>query len=255
MNRRDRRKREQTIKKEEKTKPIADPDHQKGVIIGFTVTLFLVLLLYYFVMGSGVPLANAETFNISLSNQFSETEASFTHLLIAECVDSAGVSHEDNITFTISGVDFEYSENTMEYYGTVTQTVPQTIEYGVLGVFADTENATSTATIIQNTTVTWTTGTLDRLIPKFQTGDWIGAIFDESATLIGTLGFYTFTLGAFSIATWQVAGIYGVFLVWMLGWGVFAANVHGQAQLIAILLFSLGVGVMLVKLYLDRRTS
>jgi hypothetical protein len=216
---------------------------------------FLFAGLMFLIVTSGSNLAYGAEFNISLSNQFSETEAGFTHLLIANCTDELGVSHQDNITFTVTAITFTYSNETGVYYGTVTETTPQTNEYGVLGVFTDSENVTSTATIIQNATCTWTTGTLERMRSNFETGNWIGAIFDEEALVVGTIGFYSFIMGAFSIAMWQVTGIYGTFLSWLLGWGIFAANVHGQAQVLAILVFSIGVGVMLVKLYLDRRTS
>lgn len=255
MNRSERRKRDREVKNTQRKTPKLGTDEKHSMIVGFTITLFVVLLLYYFVSGNDIPLAHAETFNITLTNQFNETEAGFHHLLIAECIDSVGASHEDNITFTIGGVDFEYSPSSELYYGAVSQNTPQTIEYGVLTVFTDTENATSTATILQNTTVTWTTNTLDRMEQEIQNGNWIGAILNEQIFIIGALAANTFITGAFSIAAWQVVGVYGVFLMWFLGWGLFASQVHGNAQIMAIILFSLGVGIMVAKLYLDRRTS
>jgi len=217
--------------------------------------LICILIFMSYVLLTQNSWVSAEVFNISLSNEFSETEAGWTHLLIGNVTDSSGVCHRDNVTFTVTGVDFEYSNATGLYYGTVTQNTPQTIEYGVLGVFADTENVTSSGVIVQNTTVTWTTGTMDRLQQDFATGNWIGAILNEQAYVIGALAANTFIVGAFSIAAWQVFGVYGTFLTWFLGWGFFAPRVHGNAQVLALLLFASGIGVMIAKIYLDRRTS
>lgn len=219
----------------------------------FMIVVFMLFIIYLILTTSFVSAAD---FNISLSNQFSETEAGLTHLLIANITDPTGACHEANVTCTISGINFLYSESTGLYYGTIQQTTPQTIEYGVLEAFADSENLTSTGVIVTNTTVTWTTSTLDRLIGDFSTGNWIGAILGEQATQVGTWGFYTFLMGVFSVGIYQTTGSsYITMILWLLGWGVFAPNVHGVAQSLALLMFALGFGVMVAKLYLDRRAT
>jgi len=223
--------------------------------IGWVWVIGIALMVFIIIAGLFSSVVNAAQFNITLNSPSTEYEAAFTALLVANCTDELGVSHADNVTFTVTGVAFEYSDYTGLYYGTVTQNAPTTIEYGVLGAFADTENITSAGDIIQNVTITWTTGTLDRLQTKFITGDWIGAIFDEEAYVVGTLTLYTFILGTFSIAIWNVTGPYGTFTAWLLGWIIFAATIHGPAQSMALLLFALGCGIMLAKLYLDRRTT
>jgi hypothetical protein len=219
--------------------------------------LFWILVLFALIFAAGMVenMAKAETFNITLSNQFNETEAGFHHLLIAECVDSTGVSHEDNVTFTITGVAFTYSASSEYYYGTVAQTTPQTIEYGVLAVFADSENVTSTATIIRNCTVTWTTNTLDRMEQEVQNGNWIAAILNEGIFIVGSIATNTFITGTFSIGVYQIAGLYGLMIVWLLGWGIFASQVHGNAQKLSLLIFALSAGAMVAKMFLDRRTT
>lgn len=229
---------------------------QLDILVRMFIFVISVLgLAYYITYCQSVLPVNAAQFNITLDSPFTEYEAEFTALLVANCTDELGDCHENNVTFTITGINFVYSNETGLYYGTVTQNTPQTIEYGVLGVFADTENITSAGFVVQNVTITWTTGTLDRLQTKFMAGDWIGAIFDEEAYVVGTMTLYTFILGTFSIGIWNYSGPYGALLTWLLGWGIFSTQVHGAAQSMALLLFALSFGIMIAKLYLDRRTT
>jgi len=212
---------------------------------------FLISLIYALYPST----AEAETYNITLTTPYTEVEAGFTALLQAECVDSAGVNHEDNITFTVSGVAFTFSTYTDLYQGTVVEVTPTIIEYGVLGAFNDSGNGTSTGIIIQNVTVTWTTGTLDRLQSWFVTGDWLGAAFGEIFLVTGQVAGYTLILAIFSLGAYQYSGPYATFGIWLFGWGVFISQVHGLAQQMAVLLFTVGVGLALAKLINDRRTA
>lgn len=222
-----------------------------------TRILFIILLVLtaFFVLGLIETRVYGAQFNITLDSPVLEYEADLTALLVANCTDELGVSHGANVTFTVDGVAFTYSNYTGLYYGTVLKGTPTTIEYDSLGAFTDTENGTSSGQIIETVTITWTTGTLERLQTKFMSGNWIGAILDEEAYIVGTLTLYTFILGTISIAVWNVTGPYGTFMAWLLGWIVFAANIHGPAQSMALLLFALGCGLMFTKLYLDRRTT
>lgn len=222
-----------------------------------TRTLFIILLVIIamFILGLASEQVHGAQFNITLDSPFTEYEAELTALLVANCTDETGVSHENNVTFTITGVGFEYSNETGLYYGTVTQNTPTTVEYGVLGAFTDTENITSAGNVVQNVTITWTTGLLDRLQTKMMEGNWIGAIFDEEIYVVGSMTLYTFLLGTFSIGIWNYSGPYGALMTWLLGWGIFSTQVHGAAQSMGLLIFALSFGIMIAKLYLDRRTT
>ncbi|GAG60752.1 unnamed protein product [marine sediment metagenome] len=222
-----------------------------------TKLLFIILLsvVIIFVLGMIEVQVRGAQFNITLDSPSLEYESEFTALLVANCTDELGVNHMDNVTFKVDGIEFKYSNYTGLYYGTASQNTPTIIEYDSLTEFTDTENGTSAGQITQTVTITWTTGTVDRLIVKFMEGNWIGAIFDELSYVVGSLTFYTFILGMFSIAMWNVAGPYGTFLSWILGWAVFAPRMHGAAQVGALIMFALGVGILFTKLYLDRRTS
>lgn len=224
-------------------------DRREKLLVYFCLLISLICAVFC------LQHVEAATFNITLTTPFTETEENFAALLVANVTDEFGICHEDNMTFTVTGVPFVYSDYTGLYYGTVTHTTPMTVTYGVLGAFVDSENMTSTGQIIQNVTVTWTTGTLERLQVKFVQGNWLGAIFDEEAYVIGGMTLYTVILGIFSIGIWNVTGVYGTFMAWLLGWGIFASQVNGQGQVLALLLFALGCGIMVAKLYLDRRTT
>lgn len=195
-------------------------------------------------------------YTIEIGAMFSEVDVNLQNLLFANCTDAYGAAHNNSVTFTVTGAYFKWNQYTQRYEAKITKTTAQTIEFGILQAFHDKDDATAIASIIQNVTVTWTTGVLDRLIQDFQSGNWIGGIWREEAQAMGgVMVLYTFILGIFSIGVWMVVGVYGVFLIWMLGWGIFASLVHGQAQVLALALFALGCGIMIAKLYLDRRTT
>lgn len=226
----------------------------KDTRFGFMVTvaiLGLILAAAWF----GATRAKAADFEIRVYSVFTETEEDFRVLLYANCTDDTGTVHEDNVTFTINTVDFEWNPWMTRYEGVAMETTPTTEVYGTLDSFTDVNNGTSTAVVTLNATVTWTTGTLERLQTQFTRGNWIGAIFDEEVYLVGGLTFYTFIMLLFSMGVYNYSGVYATFLFWLLGWGVFAGLVHGPAQAIALLLFTLGLGITVAKLYLDRRTS
>jgi len=221
---------------------------------GFIVTM-AILLLILAAAWIGASRASAADFEIRVYSVFTETEQNFRVLLYANCTDDTGLVHEDNVTFTINTVDFEWNPWMTRYEGVALETLPTTEVYGALDSFTDANNVTSTAAVTVDATVTWTTGTLERLQTRFTVGDWIGAVFDEEAYLVGGLTLYTFVMLMFSVGLYNYSGVYATFLFWLLGWGVFAGLVHGPAQAIALLLFTLGLGITVAKLYLDRRTT
>jgi len=194
---------------------------------------------------------------IDLHTSYSETEAGFRALITAtgeSVIDAHEVTYGDALN--VDGVGaMTWSNYTDCFQDTVTSATVATITYDTVTSFLEDTYGITSAEINTTVTVTWTTATLDRLQTKFITGDWIGAIFDEEAYVVGTLTLYTFILGTFSIAIWNVTGPYGTFTAWLLGWIIFAATIHGPAQSMALLLFALGCGIMLAKLYLDRRTT
>jgi len=199
----------------------------------------------------------ADHYYIDLHTSYSETEAGFRALITGtgeSVIDGHLVTYGDALN--VDGVGaMSWSNYTGCFQDTVTSGTPATVTYDTVTSFLEATYGITSAEINTTITVTWTTGTLDRLQTKFMEGDWIGAIFDEEAYLVGALTLYTFILGTISIAVWNVTGPYGTFIAWLLGWIIFAATIHGPAQSMALLLFALGCGIMLAKLYLDRRTT
>jgi len=194
---------------------------------------------------------------IDLHTSYPETEAGFRALITGtgeSVIDGHLVTYGDALNVVGVGA-LTWSNYTDCFQDTVTSGTPATVTYDTVTSFLEDTYGITSAEINTTITVTWTTGTLDRLQTKFMEGDWIGAIFDEEAYLVGTLTLYTFILGTISIAIWNVTGPYGTFTAWLLGWIIFAATIHGPAQSMALLLFALGCGIMLAKLYLDRRTT
>ena len=193
---------------------------------------------------------------LEMDSMFTETEAGFQALIICtgeSVVDGHEVSVND--TATVEGVSLTGNTYTGRLEGVDTKATAATVTYDTVNSFLEDTYGITSAEVNTSVTVTWTTGTLDRLQTKFMTGDWIGSIFDEEVYLVGSLTFYTVVMLMFSVGIYNYSGVYTTFVFWLLGWGVFAGLVHGTAQVVAVLLFTLGMGVTLAKLYLDRRTT
>jgi len=229
-----------------------------SAVIGENSSVVVGGVVYFDMVGNGTVIVRwgaFTTYNISLDSFYGELEAGLTELLYANCIDAAGFQHDGNVTFTVSGIAFTWDEATERYEATDIENTATTNEYGTLDAFLDTENPANTAVIVENVTVTWITNTIDRMTDRMMQGNWLGAILDETAYIVGELTLYTFLLGVFSIGIWNVVGPYGAFLTWLLGWGIFAPRIHGVAQQMALALFALGLGIMVAKIYLDRRTT
>lgn len=197
----------------------------------------------------------ASDFTIDLGSIFTETEAGFTVLLYATCVDALGVQHEDNVTFTINSTAFTWNTYTNRYEGTDSSNIPATNTYNNISASNDVNNLTSTFTLNNTVTVTWTQSTMDRLSTNFMGGDWIGAIIDENTRVMGVLFTYTALMAIFSVGIYNVSGFYATVFTWILGWGIFSGVTHGNAQLLGFLFIGLAGGLALVKAFLDRRNS
>jgi len=218
-------------------------------IKAFTLAFLMLTLL------TPYTITRAEVYEIEVYSLYPQTEAEFYTLLYATCLDSLGVSHQDNITFTINGAAFTWSDYTDRYEATYSRNTPGVEIFGALGVFADSENMTSTATVSLNATVTWTQGTINRLQTDFMAGDWINAILGEYIYGMGGMFFYTALISILSIGIYNVAGAYATLFVWVLGWGVFSGVVHGESQAFGVFFIVFGLAVAIVKLVLDRRTT
>lgn len=215
----------------------------------------LLISLICAVIVIGVNFANAEVFDIQVDSVYEITEEGFYTLLTATCLDTVNTSHTTNVTFTINGAAFTYNNYTARYEATYMRNTPGVEEFGSLGVFADSENVTSSASVSQNATVTWTEGTMSRLQTDFMTGDWINAILGEYTYMAGATFFWTATMAIITIGVYNVGGAYVAVFSWIIGWGVFSGVVHGRAQVIAYIFILIATGYALVKLALDRRAS
>jgi hypothetical protein len=187
---------------------------------------------------------------------FPETEAGFAGLLTA-----TGVSVLDghtigiNDTLTVNAVSLTWNTIMEYFYGAPIEATPVTRTYDTITTFLEATYGITSAEVNISATITWLTGTIDRLSVKFATGDWIGAVMDEAFSVVGTLGGYSIIAGIFSLGAYQYSGPYATFGVWLFIWGAVATQVHGYAQAVAVILFTLGLGIAVAKLYLDRRTT
>lgn len=222
---------------------------QDKIVAGGALLITLLCLL------ATIAQVNAETYTIEVYSIYNQTEEDFHTLLYATCLDSTNTSQRDNITFTINTADFTYSNETGRYQATYSRGTPGVETFGALDTFTDSENATSTATVTRNATVTWTQGTIERLQVDFMTGDWVNAILGEYIYTMGSLFFWTTLMTILSVGVYNVGGVYVTLFTWITGWGVFSGVVHGQAQVIGYMFIMLGFGLAVVKLILDRRTT
>jgi len=197
-----------------------------------------------------------DRYEVYLEAQYEETEAGFTTLFTAQGASAVdGHTLGINDTLTISGLTFTWNTYLSNYTATDMKATPQTVVYG--GTITGTEDTYGITNFSCNNTatVTWITGTLDRLQTWFVTGDWMGAAFGELFLVVGEVAGYTLILAIFSLAAYQYSGPYATFAIWLFGWSVFITQVHGLAQQMAILLFAIGVGLALAKLINDRRNA
>lgn len=193
---------------------------------------------------------------INLDASYTEIEAGFTVLInaIGESV-LDGHQIDENDTLTVEGIAMTWNTPMSYFYGTETETTPQTNLYDNVTSFLEDTYGITSATINTTVTVTWTTSTLDNLYTWFGSGNWIGGIMDEAFGTVTVLGGYSIILGIFSLAAYQSSGPYAVFGIWIFGWSILAPFVHGTALGVAVIMLSLGIGLAIAKLYLDRRTT
>lgn len=202
-----------------------------------------------------IVLSWVNVFTITLSTEVDEIEAGLYGLLVASCVDGNGTNYGNNVKFTIDGAPFRWNDYTKRYESRVRETTPTTNTYDTVDSLTDAVNPGSTASINQTASVTWITSLLSTVGVQMQTGDLIGALLTINTAMIGTLFFYTFLLTSVSMAIYNYQGAEGTLLSWILGWGMWSAVVQGSAVTIGLIMLSLGGGILILKLFLDRRTS
>lgn len=195
------------------------------------------------------------TYTISLSPLYNEIEEGFYGLLTATAVNATGYTPEDNATFTVNGVTFEWNEYISAYYAQVRETTPQTVTYDTVDSFSDTENPGATAIINQTATVTWLTSLIDQVEGYVETGDWMGAFLTINTNLLGVTLWYSILLTGLSLAIYAYTGPEATLLAWMLGWGAWSVVVHGQAVQLGLIMLALGGGLLIAKMFQDRRAT
>ena len=194
-------------------------------------------------------------YEITLGAIYTETEAPFHTLLYASCPDENGTKHDANVTFSINAIPFTWNTYTERYEGSDSSATPAIKTYNAITASADSENITSTFSLNNTVTVTWTEGTMSRLQTDFMTGDFIGSIINENTRVMGVLFTYTALLAILSVGIYNVSGVYATVFVWVMGWSVWSGVTHGGAQLLGILFILLGLGVALTKMYMGRRNT
>lgn len=214
----------------------------------------------YYTMNAGGTVTllwttTGETYTIALDCVYSEVDVDMNHLLIANCTDSLGATHNESVRFTVDNAKFTFNAYMNRYEATVKRHTPQTVTFDTLDSFTDLDSSGSTASIVETTTATWVSGTMTRLQNAIDGGDWIGMILGEYVASLGTMFFYTMLVTIISIGTYNIGGVYVAIFSWILGWSVFSSLVHGNAQIIGIFLIGLGGAVAVTKFYIDRRNT
>lgn len=195
------------------------------------------------------------TYTISLSPLYNEVEEGFYSLITGTVFDNIGYTPEDNATFTIDGVDFEWNDYINLYQAQVREIIPQTVTYDTVDTFTDTGTPGATATINQTATVTWLTSLIDQVENYMETGDWIGALLLVNTDLLGTMLWYTILITGISLAIYAYTGPEATLLAWILGWGAWSVVVHGQAVTLGLIMLALGGGLLIAKMFQDRRAT
>jgi len=213
------------------------------------------VLLVFVVLSLMAPMVRADVFTITLDPLYNEVEEGFYTLLTATCVNGSEVQHEGNITFTVDGAEFEWNSYIEKYQSQIKETTPQTVTYDSLDDFTDSENGSSTASINQTATVTWTTSLVDRVAGYMETGDFLGAVLLINTDLLGVMLWYTIMITGISLAIYAYTGPEATLLAWILGWGAWSAVVHGQAVTLGLIFLSLGGGLLIAKMFQDRRVT
>ncbi len=194
---------------------------------------------------------------IDLNAAFTETEEGFNALITAtgsSTIDGHAVAFDDALN--VDGVGaMTWTNYTDNFYGQTTSAIPATTTYDTVTSFLESTYGITSAEINTTVTITWTEGTLDRLQVNFLTGDWVGAIIEETTQSLGGMFTYTVLMAILSVGIYNVSGAYATIFSWIIGWSTWSGVTHGGAQLLGILFIVLGFGLALTKVALDRRRS
>jgi hypothetical protein len=175
-------------------------------------------------------------------------------LLYANCTDSIGVSHDEDISFNVEGVPFHWVASRSRYEATPMKAIPQTVTFDTVTTFHDAADSGATGVVNTAAVVTWTNSRIDTIVTPAVAGNLPGALWAMTAYEVGATLLYTFIAFALSVATWNHSGPEPVLVLWLLMWGSWVAVVQGTAAEIGIVLLVLGGGTLTAKIYLDRRS-
>ena len=200
-----------------------------------------------------VTWGHAASYSIALNATMPTVEQGMMSLITATCLDGAGVSHNETVTFTVESVKFKWIPSRGQYEGIARSSIAQTKTFNVLDSLSDSANATSTGNVTVPASVTWTTNRIDSVLVSGAAGDLTGVFWGMTIFDLGATFAYTFIALAVSVALYNHSGPEPVLILWLLMWGGWSVVVHGTAAEIGIIFLVLGGGLLIAKIYLDRR--
>ena len=194
---------------------------------------------------------------IDLDAAFTETEAGFNALILAtgySQLDGHTIGVNESLNVLNLGA-FTWNSNDNVFYQQVSSSTPLTRTYNTITSFNEDTYGITSAEIDTTVTITWTQGTMDRLITSLSDGDILGTILEENTRVFGVLFTYTAMMAILSVGIYNVSGFYATVFVWIIGWGIFSGVTHGNAQLLAFLFIGLAGAAAITKTAIDRRNS
>lgn len=197
-----------------------------------------------------------DTYLVDVYTVHPEIDAGFNTLLYAIGTSRLGDhSLTDGDTLTVEGVVFAWNSYTDRFEATDSETTPQTRTYDTLTALSEATYGITSGAMNVTAAVTWVTPQLDLVQVYLSTGDLLGAVYIMATAQLGGLFLYTFIMVGVSLAVYNYTGPEATLLAWMLGWGTFSAVVHGEAVGVALILLALGGGLLIAKMFLDRRAA
>ena len=196
-----------------------------------------------------------DTYDINIYTTIPEVEVGMMSLLYATCVDNSSVCHNETITFTIDGADFKWVPERTRYEAVVRESTPQIKLYNSVDSITDENNPTVSGFVTTPALVTWINSRIEAPLDLISGGDLPGALWEMGVYQIGGTFLYTFTSLAVSVALYQFSGPEIVMVAWLLMWGAWSSVVHGVGQQLGVVFLVMGIGVLIAKLYMDRRGS
>ena len=217
------------------------------IIAGLILGIIMVYMAY-----STPPASAAPNYTISVYSNMTVVQEGYFSLIWANV---AGGVPEGNLTFTVDGAAFQWSESMSRYEAKVFKGTMGAETYNTLDSFVDTGEPAAAAVLANSITVTWTQTPLQDVVTYAATGDFLGMLFAISYAELGMTITVTVFIAAISLAIFNFSGPEPMLLWWILSWSTFSVLVTGAAQGLGVIILSLGLALMIAKILMDRRSA